>query len=91
LEEFSDQYWEISEGSYYKLLSEPEDSLYELLVRAKFDRNETGLSSLYVLNTYELPADKVPGFKQTLLGKSDFCAAGLLPTFLRLDNNNGLH
>jgi hypothetical protein len=60
-------------------------------VRAKFDRNETGLSSLYVLSTYELPGDEVHSFKQALLGKAEFCAEGLLPTFLRLDNNNGLH
>mgnify|MGYP000681100734 CR=1 FL=1 len=39
LESFSDQYWEISPGSKNKLLSEPIDSLYELKVRAQFDRN----------------------------------------------------
>lgn len=63
MEEYSDQYWEISEGSYLKLLEEPYDSLYEIVIRMKFERNETGSTPTYTVNTYEIPQTQIQNFK----------------------------
>ena len=91
LESYSDQYWEISEGSYQKLIEEPLDSLYELTMRVKFERNYTGVTPVYTLNTYTIPEHRVPDFKATLMGNATFSVPKFFPALMRLDNNNGLH
>lgn len=46
---------------------------------------------MYTINTYTIPEKSVPLFKQTLLANATFELPNFLDTFLRLDNNNGLH
>ena len=65
--------------------------MYELTMRVKFDRNETKTTPVYILNTYTIPLERVPSFKDTLQGRGTFLVHNFVPTFMRLDNNNGLH
>lgn len=55
------------------MLLEPETSLYELTVRAKFDRNETGLTSLYVLASTPVESHRIEELKRVLAGNGTFC------------------
>ena len=72
-------------------MNEPETSLYELRMKIKFERNLTGATPVYKLNTYFIPQEKVSDFKKTLQGEQPFEINDFFPAFLRLDNNNGLH
>jgi hypothetical protein len=62
-----------------------------LSIRARFDRKQTGLTSLYVLASTEIDRSLISSLKETLRGKGSFCLDKLVNTWLRLDNNNGLH
>jgi len=46
---------------------------------------------MYTINSYTIPERDVPLFKQTLLANATFELPNFLDSFLRLDNNNGLH
>ena len=73
------------------MLDESEQSLYELMVRASFDRNQTGLTSLYILESIQLPQQRIPQLKEVLAGQGSFCMDKIVNPWLRLDNSNGLH
>lgn len=60
-------------------------------MRVKFDRNMTGLTPVYILNSYKIPREDVDKFKKTLIGEDTFTIVGFIDTFIRLDNNNGIH
>ena len=60
-------------------------------MRIKFERNYTGVTPVYTLNSYVIPETRVPSFKETLRGNSTFNIPNFFPAFIRLDNNNGLH
>ena len=91
LDAYSDSYWEISEGSQQKLLDEPEESNYELVLTVKFSRNYTSSTPIYTLSSYTIPLERVGEFKNTLAGKGSFKIESMYDNAIRLDNNNGLH
>lgn len=51
----------------------------------------TGLTPVYILNSYKIPREDVDKFKKTLIGEDTFTIVGFIDTFIRLDNNNGIH
>ena len=60
-------------------------------MRIRFERNLTGPTPVFTINTYQIPELRVREFKLTLQGNHSMTIDNFIDSFLRLDNNNGLH